>query len=121
MNSLVYHLFYLTLLGTLCSCTQKINSPEIPGKLSFVTDIRPILEKQCLRCHSETILNLAWLKKEEPWKDTNNKAWVIAGDPNSEILQYLGSKSRGEMRQFVGSQRNFDLIYHWIVTDSLAL
>lgn len=76
-----------TLTALLSSC--KPAAPSAPAaKLSFATDVRPLLEKHCVNCHHDGALmgDLRLQNRAAAFAPRAKGAVIIPGDPQSSPL-----------------------------------
>lgn len=103
-------------------CTD-INSSEtvsLPDRVTYVADIKPIFDRQCVRCHGvDEIIRDLDLRS---YNSINSSGDFIPGDANSFALIKLkpADVSIKSMYIYLNNVRQYDLIYQWIVADSLA-
>ncbi len=123
MNRILYILLILSLI-TGCSGLKK-ESPTAPGLTKPVTyeqDIRPLLEANCVRCHTgreaqggydlSTYIGLLGGGKD----GVSN---AIPGDVRSLLVRE--TQPGGSQFVYVGSEENAAILRTWVVRDSLAL
>jgi len=106
-------------IGLLAACADlnsTITAP-LPDHVTYENDIKPILDRQCIRCHGEQAkqMGLDWRNYET----ITNSGYFTAGDPNSWILSKL-NPSKGKMYIYLNNIQEYNLIYQWVVVDSLA-
>jgi hypothetical protein len=97
--------------------------PEVTEQesLAYQRDIDPILQQNCVRCHSggsasgkydlTTFSNVV-----ANGSDATRNA--ISGSPSSLLLTIL---DRGDHGDHIGSAENRDALYKWVVADGMGL
>lgn len=91
-----------------------------PDRVTYVDDIQPILDRQCSRCHgvNQTIGGLDLTRYDSILASDD----FVPGDPNSIVLLKLrpSSVSIRSMYIYLNDVHQYNLIYRWVVEDSLA-
>lgn len=111
----MYRLFYLAILSFLLSCHS---SNE---RVSFNRDVRPILNKSCLRCHGGVKANggFSMLFEEDAFgKNQSGLRAIIPGDhKNSELYKRIVHEDAELRMPFESeplSQGEIDILARWI-------
>ena len=112
-------------LGALGCSTLKKEGPTAPAlskPLTYEQDIRPLLESNCVRCHTGTNAQAGYdlstyIGLLGGGKDATPNA--VPGDARSLLV--TATQSGGSQYVYVGSSDNAALLRSWIVRDSLSL
>jgi len=111
-------LFSLVLYG--CVDINSSMTESLPDRVTYVDHIKPIFDRQCIRCHGvdEMIKDLDL----RSYSSIHSSDDFLPGDANSFALLKLkpADVSIRSMYIYLNDVRQYDLIYQWIVVDSLA-
>lgn len=92
LNSFSLHLTWIALLTTMaltmCRSTSTHDTASAAAQKLFVNEVKPILEKNCLACHSganPTMLNLS--NHASPFlPGPSGRAYIVPGKPEQSLL-----------------------------------
>ncbi len=108
-----------------CSEIDKSFQEPLPDIVTYDSHIKAILDKSCVRCHggNETQgINLSSYSNINT--DIGNDVssfWIVPGNPNSGILiDKLNPGKNDNMYGYLINNRDYEMIYQWIVIDSVA-
>jgi hypothetical protein len=108
-----------------CSEIDKSFQEPLPDIVTYDSHIKAILDQSCVRCHGgdETQgINLSSYSNINT--DIGNDVssfWIVPGNPNSRILiDKLNPGQNDNMYGYLINNRDYKMIYQWIVIDSVA-
>jgi hypothetical protein len=128
-NAFYISVMVVALIGYLQSCgsSSSTSQEEIPDKVSYNFDIRPILSDKCLACHGpDANKREAGLRLDDPesafkaLKDNPSAHAIIAGEPQrSEVFLRISTKDTNKLMPPPSSNlklsaREIALIEKWI-------
>lgn len=128
-NAFYISVMAVALIGYLQSCgsSSSTSQEEIPDKVSYNFDIRPILSDKCLACHGpDANKREAGLRLDDPesafhaLKDNPSAHAIIAGEPQrSEVFLRISTKDTNKLMPPPSSNlklsaREIALIEKWI-------
>ncbi len=128
-NAFYISVMVVALIGYLQSCgsSSSTSQEEIPDKVSYNFDIRPILSDKCLACHGpDANKREAGLRLDDPesafkaLKDNPSAHAIIAGEPQrSEVFLRISTKDTNKLMPPPSSNlklsaREIGLIEKWI-------
>ncbi|MFQ6675093.1 MAG: hypothetical protein ACE5LH_01985 [Fidelibacterota bacterium] len=100
-----------------CTDLSETVTAPIEPSLTYTREIRPILERSCVRCHGGEVTSLGYdLSTYETAVDSVKN--IIPGDPASRIL--VKTARDGNMYRYLNSSRESEMIYTWVVRDGAA-
>ena len=78
----------------ICALCGRLGAQEVDPRVDFETQIAPILERYCVRCHGPG--NAKGDVSLETIADLREKEYVVAGDPDASYLVELISAVDGK-------------------------
>ncbi|MFQ6677275.1 MAG: hypothetical protein ACE5D0_03050 [Fidelibacterota bacterium] len=107
-----------------CSELDKSFKEPLPDRVTYKSHIKAILDRSCVRCHggSEQIVpdvNFSSYSEIKLLIGTDvSSDLIVPGNQSSGLLRK--TKPGGSMNLNLNDNRDYDLLYQWIVLDSVA-
>ena len=114
----------MAVLTMACSELQDNIVAPLPAKVTYVEHIQPLLERSCVRCHNENVNHYGVILTS--YENDTALVQIEKGNPDCRLLMVVLNpetplkSETGWMYRFLSDPRDYDLIYQWIVVDSLA-
>lgn len=120
----------LTAILLLAACsdvaTDALAPPDSAG-LTYTTDIKPIFDRSCIRCHGEEVqngasaLNLSSYERIQNFIGDEPSAGIIIipGLETSRLLTMLNPQD-DRMYKYLDEPGEYNLIYNWVVLNNAA-
>lgn len=111
-------------LVSACTEIDKSMQPVRPDRVTYVDHIKPILERSCVRCHNENVNHYGVILTS--YASVSALSQIETGNPDCSFLKEVLNpetplkSETGWMYRFLGEPDDYDLIYQWIVEDSLT-
>jgi len=116
----IYFLILFLFFG--CSEIDKSFQEPLPDVVSYNTHIKNILDQSCVRCHggaeTQRDLDLSSYDIIDQRIGTKDSDIITPGNSFSLLLRKVGNG--GTMHMYLNNIKDYELLYQWIVLDSVA-
>ncbi len=106
-----------------CSEPNAANRAELPETVTYNDHIEAVFNRSCVRCHGGAVTHGVDLSSYsvilQSVGTSQSEDLIVIGNPQSKLLKIKLSPETGEMYQYLNDPAEYDLIYKWIVEDSL--
>ncbi len=103
-------------------------APPVTTDRTYTTDIKPIFDRSCIRCHGEEVqngnipLNFSSYESIQNYigDAPSNEVIIVPGLATSFLLIKLDPQYNGIMYKYLDDPEEYNLIYDWIVSNNAA-